>query len=331
MNFKKALLKGLAVIISVGIFSTGCGDKETSSKVVIYSNADEEPIEAIKKALDESDMKDKYIIQSFGTSELGGKLLAEGKNIEADMVTMSSFYLDSAQEKENLFIDFEPDIKSLESTPKFRYPLTVQEGAIFYNTNAIKDSNLTAPKSLKELADSKYADNISLSDINHSSTAWLTIQALIDAYGEDESEKILSDIYKNAGDHLESSGSAPLKKVRVGEVPIGIGLRHQAVLDKQAGQPIDFVDPEEGTFSLTESIAIIDKGNAEKEENAKKIADIILKEARKEIINMYPTALYEGESVSSEFESSKKKVFPQELTVDLLKTHQELSEKAKGK
>lgn len=39
------------------------------------------------------------MFQPFGTSELGGKLMVEGKNIEADVVTMSSFYLDSAQEK----------------------------------------------------------------------------------------------------------------------------------------------------------------------------------------------------------------------------------------
>ena len=40
------------------------------------------------------------MFQTFGTSELGGKLLAEGADIEADLVTMSSFYLDSAQEAE---------------------------------------------------------------------------------------------------------------------------------------------------------------------------------------------------------------------------------------
>ncbi len=37
----------------------------------------------MKNALDNNGFRDKYIIQSFGTSELGGKLLAEGSNIEA--------------------------------------------------------------------------------------------------------------------------------------------------------------------------------------------------------------------------------------------------------
>lgn len=69
-----------------------------------------------------------------------------------------------------------------------------------------------------------------------------------------EPEKILADIYKNAGDHIETSGSGPLKLCRAGEVAIGFGLRHQAVADKTDGLPIDFADPSEGNFSLTESV-----------------------------------------------------------------------------
>ena len=42
---------------------------------------------------------------------------------------------------------------------------------------------------------------------------------------------------------------------------IGFGLRQQAVADKADGLPIDYIDPEEGNFSLTESVAIVDKGD----------------------------------------------------------------------
>lgn len=55
-------------------------------------------------------------------------------------------------------------------------------------------------------------------------------------------------------------GSGPLKLCRAGEVAIGFGLRHQAVADKADGLPIDYVDPTEGNFSLTESVAVLDKG-----------------------------------------------------------------------
>ena len=58
----------------------------------------------MKNALDKNGYEGQYLFQTFGTSELGGKLLAEGTNIEADLVTMSSFYLDSAQEQKRCLL-----------------------------------------------------------------------------------------------------------------------------------------------------------------------------------------------------------------------------------
>ena len=45
-----------------------------------------------------------------------------------------------------------------------------------------------------------------------------------------------------------------LKKFVPVEVAIGFGLRHQAVADKADGLPVDYVDPTEGNYSLTESM-----------------------------------------------------------------------------
>ena len=45
-----------------------------------------------------------------------------------------------------------------------------------------------------------------------SSTGWLLVQAIIKEYGEEEGKKILADLIKNAGPHIESSGSGPIKK-----------------------------------------------------------------------------------------------------------------------
>ena len=76
------------------------------------------------------------------------------------------------------------------------------------------------PKSLKDLADPVYEGQISVTDIKSSSTAWLLIQAIVSEYGEDGAKEVLSGIYKNAGPHIEDSGSGPIKKVRSGEVAI---------------------------------------------------------------------------------------------------------------
>lgn len=108
--FRRKLMGMMMAVTLAATAVTGCGNatggssgKASDTKIVIYSNADDEAITAMKNALDNNGYKDKYTFNGFGTSELGGKLLAEGKNIEADMVTMSTFYLDSAQQQNKMF------------------------------------------------------------------------------------------------------------------------------------------------------------------------------------------------------------------------------------
>lgn len=244
-------------------------------------------------------------------------------------MTMSSYYLDSAQAQNKMFLDLAFTPKTLEQFPSFYAPITAQEGAIIVNTEVLAANNLPMPTCLKDMANPVYKDMISVTDINSSSTAWLLVQAVVDAYGTgDEGKEVLTGIFKNAGPHIESSGSAPLKKCRAGEVAIGFGLRHQAVADKEVGLPIDYVDPTEGNFRLTESVAVIDKGD---KTNAKamEMAQCIIEKARAELIQTYPNALYEGEEATSATKSAYPKVFPEKLTVELLKEHTAFSDECK--
>lgn len=327
-NTIPGMVIGLAVLTGVtALGMTGCG-KGKDEQVIIYSNADDEAVESMKHALDNNGYEGQYVFQTFGTSELGGKLLAEGTNIEADMVTMSTFYVDSAQEQNKMFQDLTFDVKTLDEFPSYCAPITAQEGTIIVNTEMMKENNLEMPKSLKDLAEPEYKGFISVTDVASSSTAWLLIQGLVSEYGEDGAKDVLKGIYENAGDHIEDSGSAPLKKVRAGEVAIGFGLRQQAVADKEEGLPIDFVDPEEGNFTLTESVAVVDKGE-QSNPKAMEMAQCIIENGREELQSYYPVALYEGETTDAENLSGNPKTFGEPLTVDLLKEHQELSEECK--
>lgn len=336
MKMKSVTAMVMACLMAGSVMLGGCSGSDAGSsgssddQVIIYSNADEEAVDAMKKTLDENGYEGEYVFQTFGTSELGGKLIAEGKNLEADMVTMSSFYLDSAQEQNSMFKDLTFDYTTLSENDSsdFYAPITKQEGAIIVNTELLKENNLKTPTCIKDLADPQYKDMISVTDIKSSSTAWLLIQALVSEYGEDGAQDVLSDIYANAGDNIEDSGSAPLKKVRAGEVAVGFGLRHQAVADKEEGLPIDYVDPTEGNFSLTESVAVLDKDNGDKADKAMEMAQCIIEKGREELQKTYPLAVYEGET-DSDNKSAYPKVFPEKLTVDLLEKHQELSEAAK--
>ena len=327
MNFKKYLALGTALTLTLlaGCGSSGSGDDQ----IVIYSNADEEAITAMENALDAGGYEGKYIVQTYGTSELGGKLLAEGTNLEADLVTMSTFYLQSAQDKNNMFLPLTFDVKTLTEVPDYTAPITSQEGAIIINTEVLKENNLPTPTCLKDLADPVYKDFLAITDVQSSSTAWLLMQALISAYGEDGAQSVLHDLYANAGDHVESSGSAPLKLCEAGEVAVGFGLRHQAVAAKAEGLPIDFVDPTEGNFSLTESVAVLDKGE-DTNPLAMEMARCIIENGRAELIRTYPNPLYEGETADPANQSDYPSIFDEPLTFELFTAHQELSERAKG-
>ena len=161
----------------------------------------------------------------------------------------------------------------------------------------------------------EYAGFISVIDIQGSSTAWLMIQSLISEYGEDGTKEILTGMYKNAGAHIEQSGSGPIKKVRAGEVAIGFGLRHQAVTDKADGLPVDFVDPTEGNFTLTESLAVVDKDD-DTNPLAMEMVQCIIENGRADLMTYYPVPLYEGETADSNAISANSKTFPEALTVD---------------
>lgn len=335
IKMKKGILRRAACAGIVGVvglstlFVGGCGSKKSEdSQVVIYSNADDEAVAAMKDALDSNGFKNQYIFQTFGTSELGGKLLAEGKNIEADLVTMSTFYVESAQEQNKMFkaLDFEHN--TLEEYPSYCTPITAQEGTIIVNTELMKENKLDNPTSLKDLAKPEYKGQIAVTDIASSSTAWLLIQGLVSEYGEDGAKDVLKGIYENAGDHIEESGSGPLKLVRAGEAAVGFGLRQQAVADKESGLPIDYIDPKEGNFTLTESAAVVDKGD-KTNSKAMEMAKCIIEKGRAKLLESYPIPLYDGETVADSEKSGNPKKFSEPLTVDLLKKHQALSEECK--
>ena len=150
---KKKFIKGLlaSAMICSSLALGGCSS--TDDQVIIYSNADDEAVTAMKNALDNNGFEGEYIFQTFGTSELGGKLIAEGSDIEADLVTMSSFYLDSAQNENKMFVDLTFNPKTLTEFPSFYTPITSQEGAIIVNTEELKANNLPTPTCLKDLAD----------------------------------------------------------------------------------------------------------------------------------------------------------------------------------
>ena len=307
---------------------TGCASKK-AQKVVIYTNADDAAVQAMEKSLNQSGYNGKYVLQSFGTSELGGKLMAEGDKIQANLITMSSYFIDSSQKKHNMYEKLNFNTNSIEKYPNYYTPILANTGALFVNTQVMKEKGLTVPTSIKDLSKTEYKGLISIPNIMSSSTGWLLVQGIMSQYGETEGKVILHKIIVNCGPHLEASGSGPITKVSDGEVAVGFGLRYQAVADKASGKPIDYVDPIEGNYSLTESIAVVKKSDSATTKLAQDMAKIIITKSRAELIKSYPVALYKGETVANLNKPAHPKKFSQPLTVELLQEHQNFFNAAK--
>lgn len=320
----------LGLALAAGALLTGCGEQTeggaqtaAGAPVVIYTNADEEAQTAMKHALDANGLKGAYLMQGFGTAELGGKLAAEGRSIEADVVTLSTYYLESLQQQKKLFSPLGLRIETLNPVPDYYAPILGLTGSLFVNTKVLEADKLPAPKAIEDLADPIYAGRISIPDITGSSTAWLMTQAVISEKGEAEGAAVVRRIEQNAGPHLEKSGSGAIKKIRAGEVAVGFGLRHQAVSDHKKGLPVDLIDPVEGNFTLLEAAAVVDKGE-KTNPNARKVVETIITHSRSEMLRDYPVALYKGEAVASELKPARPRSYAEPLTVELLKKHQDL-------
>lgn len=320
-------LVALSLVFALTACNNAAGNGE-AKKVVILTNADDEAVASMEKALKGAGYDGKYVLQSLGTSELGGKLLAEGDKIDANLVTMSSYFIDSAQKKYSMFKDLTFTTNALEKYPSYYTPILANTGSIFVNTAVMKQKGLPMPASIKDLAKPEFKGLVSIPNIMDSSTGWLLVQAIMTQYGEKEGKTILHDLIANCGPHLESSGSGPLTKVQAGEVAAGFGLRHQAVNAKAQGEPIDYIDPTEGNFSLTESVAVVKK-NDPTTKLAMKMAEVIIKDGRKDLIKDYPVALYKGETVSDVHKPAHTKKYEKPLTVDLLQQHQQFFNAAK--
>ncbi len=302
----------------------------STDKVVIATNSDEEAITVMEKTLDQHGFKGEYIIQPHSTAELGGKMIAEGKSIEADVVTQSTYYLESAQDKNNMFASMEAEKqkKAIDSFPNYITPLLGNMGSLFVNTKALEKQGLPIPKTVKDLTQPQYKNQIAMPNIMESSTGWLVIQSILGQYGKEEGSKILKKLIENTGPHLESSGSGPLKKVESGEVSVGIGLRAQAVKSEQNGNPIHFIDPKEGNYSLVEAAAVVKKGG-EKQQKAQKMVQTIQQYGRENLLKTYPVPLYQGEKVEKAHKPKHPKKWNERLTVELLEKHQDIFNDAK--
>jgi iron(III) transport system substrate-binding protein len=256
----KAVLTILFLLI--GLIGVGTAGAE---ELLVYTalEDDEIPIylDLFKKA--HPDIEVKIVRDSTGI--VTAKLLAEKDNPQADVVWGTAATSLMLCDQAGMVAPYSP--KGLEKVrPKMRdtnnHPHWVGIKAwmtgFCVNTIECESLKLPTPKSLNDLLNPVYRGHLAMPNPASSGTGFLTVSAILQTMGEAKGWAYLDKLHDNIARYTHS-GSKPCKLAGAGEVAIGISFAYRGFMQKQKGEPVLTVFPEEGSGWDVEANCLIKK------------------------------------------------------------------------
>lgn len=148
----------------------------------------------------------------------------------------------------------------------------VYSGAVGFgiNTELIAKKKIPAPACWADLVKPDYKGEIQVANPNSSGTAYVIIATLVQLLGEEKAFDYLKQLHPNVNAYARS-GTGPIKAVARGETAISLSFVHDAATETNAGFPVTYTTPCEGTGFEIGSLSII-KGSRNLA-NAKKFYD----------------------------------------------------------
>lgn len=134
----------------------------------------------------------------------------------------------------------------------------IYSGAIGFgiNTELLAKKGIKAPTCWADLLKPEYKGEIQVANPNSSGTAYVIIATLVQLMGEDQAFAYLKALHPNVNSYTRS-GTGPIKAVARGETSISLSFVHDAVTEKNAGFPVTYNTPCEGTGYEIGSMSII--------------------------------------------------------------------------
>jgi len=139
-----------------------------------------------------------------------------------------------------------------------------------YNKELLAKKGIPAPACWSDLIKSAYKGEIQVANPNSSGTAYVIIATLVQLMGEDQAFDYLKQLHPNVNAYARS-GTGPVKAVARGETGVSLSFVHDAVTETNAGFPVGYNTPCEGTGYEIGSMSIV-KG-ARNMAHAKKFYD----------------------------------------------------------
>jgi len=272
----------LVLLVVIFIITISCR-KEDNNTVIIYHAIEDFRIEHMQNLLKEKFPNYNITFQAFSTGNLAAKLKAEETKTEADIILgLETSYLEGL--KDNLAdlsnFDLSEYIPEYIPIHKKYIPEELFSGAIMINRTKLENSGLPIPTSYKDLLIPKYKGIISMPNPKMSSTGYMFLVSLINAWGEDAAFTYFDSLSENIL-QFTSSGSGPVNQLIQGEIVIGLSITYNAInAINNKGFPMEYFFFAEGSPYNSSASAIVKE--KEKRPVVKEVFDFYLTRLNKE-------------------------------------------------
>ncbi len=199
------------------------------------------------------------------TGEILAQIRAEAANPRTDIWFGGSSEIHFAAAEANLLQAYtSPNMAALHDWARRMHELSqgrcvgVSSGAIAlaWNRELMARRQLPIPTSWADLLNPAYRGEIQLPNPNSSGTAYTIIAGLVQLWDEDRAFEYLRRLHANVNAYTRS-GAAPMQAVARGETALAVSFNMENISMQQAGFPIEFGYPEEGTSYEVACMSII--------------------------------------------------------------------------
>lgn len=125
-----------------------------------------------------------------------------------------------------------------------------------HNKELLAKKNMPAPASWADLLKPIYKGEIQMANPNSSGTAYIVIATLVQLMGEEQAFNYLKKLHPNINAYTRS-GVAPIKAAARGETGVSISFVMDIVSEQNAGFPVGYTYPSEGTGFEVAGLSII--------------------------------------------------------------------------
>jgi iron(III) transport system substrate-binding protein len=206
----------------------------------------------------------KVTVTQKGAGELLAQIRAEAQNPRGDVwFGGGGPHLTAAEEDLTIQAD-SPLIVELAPWAQKQYADSGKRAAGAYavaigfgiNTELLARKGLSPPTSWADLLKPAYKGEIQMATPQASATAYAVVATLVQLMGEDKAFDYMKALHANINAYARS-GTGPIKAVARGETAISLSFAHDAVAERNAGFPVTYTIPSEGTGHEIGSVSII--------------------------------------------------------------------------